>query len=493
MLGCTSLVALLVLNVCAPVTSPPVRTPDPAPSRQGRAVGHLVASAGPAKDGFSALYEAATGAECGADGSLSPDQARELHAGLLRTPTPLRSFGPRLVLASLLREVESGGVPVSRAELLERLRRFQRLAVLRPDGYLAWALSGKTAQRAGRLEVRDGVLFAGPFELGRFYDSAGGVFRRLNERFEPERPDLPLADVHDDADVINRTLDGAEDALVDLVRALGNLVLHPIRSAQELARLPATLALLIGNSPAYFERFLLMTRGEQIRALSRLTTTLVLAGGGAASMANRLGAAARRIGPVSLETVSLAADEVLVLERVTVPVGQAATALSGGPGALYVLQMANQSAQAAQAGGTGTPPSGGPGKWVESAESMSDGARRYQAQVTGAADGRVYRVENVRMGDGTLKPKVDFDGFRDGVLLEAKGPGYLNFVKNEKFERFFTGARGMVEQAKSQLAAAGGLPVRWHVAEAETAQAIRRLLNDAKLSKIEVVHTPVLP
>ncbi|HLL53201.1 MAG TPA: Tox-REase-5 domain-containing protein, partial [Myxococcaceae bacterium] len=428
MLASTPLAALLALNVCASVTSGPERLPEPGPSRPARAVGHLVASAGPAEDGFSALYEAATGTECGADGPLSPDRARELHAGLLRTPTTLRSFGPRLVLASLLREVASGDVAVSRAELLERLRRFRRLAVLRPDGYLAWAITGKTAQRAGRLEVRDGTLFAGRFELGRFYDASGGVFRRLNERFEPERPDFPLADVYDDADVINRTLDGVEDALVDLARALGNLILHPIRSAEELARLPATLALLIGNSPAYFERFLLMTRGEQIRALSRLTTTVLLAGAGAASMANRLGAAARRLGPVSLETVSLTADEVLVVERVTVPVGQAATALSGGPSALYVLQMANQSAQAAQAGGTGTPPSGGPGKWVESAESMSDGARRYQSQVTGAPNGSVYRVENVRMPEGALKPKVDFDGFRDGVLLEAKGPGYLNFV-----------------------------------------------------------------
>jgi hypothetical protein len=207
-------------------------------------------------------------------------------------------------------------------------------------------------------------------------------------------------------------------------------------------------------------------------------------------MVNRLGAAARRIGPVSLETVSLAADEVLVLERVTVPVGQAATALSGGPGALYVLQMANQSAQA---GGRGTPPSGGPGKWVESAESMSDGARRYQAQVTGTPDGRVYRVENVRMPEGTLKPKVDFDGFRDGVLLEAKGPGYLNFVEGGAFKGFFTGIKGLVEQARSQLAAARGLPVRWHVAEAETAQAIRELFAQKSVSGIEVVHTPIVP
>ncbi len=493
MLGCTALAALLLLNACAAGAPRPERQRGTRPTAQGRrAPGHLVASAGAPRDAFSRLYEAATGLECRSDRPLSPDEARELHAGLLRSPTTLRAFGPRLVFAFLLREVAAGEAPVSRSELLERLRRFQRLAVLRPDGYLAWAIDGRTAQRAGRLQVRDGVLAAGPFELGRFYDSTGGVFRRVDVHLQRERPDLPLADVHDDADVISRTLDGAEDALVDLGLALGNLVTHPIRSAEELARLPFTLALLLRDSPAYFERFRLMTRGEQIRALSRMTTTLLLATGGAASTTGRLGGAAQRLGPVSLETVSLAADEALVVQRVTVPVGQVATALSGGPGALYVLQMANQSAQAVR-DGSGAPPAGGPGKWVESAESMSDRARRYQAQVTGTPDGRVYRVENVRTRDGKLKPKVDFDGFRDGVLLEAKGPGYLNFVKNGRFTRFFTGADDIVEQAKSQLAAAGELKVRWHVAEAETAQAIGVLLEDAKLSKIEIVHTPALP
>ncbi|HLL52084.1 MAG TPA: Tox-REase-5 domain-containing protein [Myxococcaceae bacterium] len=476
----TSFAALLLLSICA---AQPSLAGPPLPGR-------LVVSAGGPNDAFSALYELATGVECGERGPLSPDQARELHARLLGTPTTLRNFGPRLVTAYLLREVAAGEVVVSRAELLERLRRFQRLAVLRPDGYLAWAINGKTAQRAGRLEVRGGVLAAGPFVLGRFYDSAGGVFRRIDERFQPERPDWPLADVHDDADLISRTLDGVEDALVDLVRALGNLVVHPIRSAEELARLPATLALLIRESPAYYERFRLMTRGEQIRALSRMTTSLLLTVGGAASTANRLGTAAQGFGPVALETVSLAADEALVVQRVTVPVGQMATALSGGPGALYVLQMANQSAQAAQAGGT--PPSGGPGRWVEAAESMSDSARRYQSQVTGAPQGQVYRVENVRMPNGDVKPKVDFDGFHDGVLLETKGPGYVNFVQGGMFKGFFTGRYGMLEQATSQLAAARGLPVRWHVAEAETAEAIRALFR-GRVSGIEVVHTPFSP
>ncbi|HLL54595.1 MAG TPA: hypothetical protein VK447_13675, partial [Myxococcaceae bacterium] len=67
------------------------------------------------------------------------------------------------------------------------------------------------------------------------------------------------------------------------------------------------------------------------------------------------------------------------------------------------------------------------------------------------------------------------------------------FVEKGGFRDFFTGAQSLVDQARSQLAAAGGLKVRWHVAEAETAKAIRKLFTQKSVSGIEVVHTPPLP
>lgn len=57
----------------------------------------------------------------------------------------------------------------------------------------------------------------------------------------------------------------------------------------------------------------------------------------------------------------------------------------------------------------------GPGIWEKVNESMSECSRDYPKFVTGAADGMVYRVGDVK-----------FDGFKDGVLIEVKGK-YTNF------------------------------------------------------------------
>lgn len=78
---------------------------------------------------------------------------------------------------------------------------------------------------------------------------------------------------------------------------------------------------------------------------------------------------------------------------------------------------------------------------------MSARAAAYQEQITGRAAGPVYRVNG-----------VNFDGYTDGVLQEAKGPGYANFVENGDFQPWYRGANALAEQATRQLAAAGGTP-----------------------------------
>ena len=55
------------------------------------------------------------------------------------------------------------------------------------------------------------------------------------------------------------------------------------------------------------------------------------------------------------------------------------------------------------------PPEGGPGKCVKEPEAMSDEARTYQSQVSGAPQGWVYKIGEVK-----------FDGYKNGVLKEAK-------------------------------------------------------------------------
>ncbi|RKH57052.1 hypothetical protein D7W81_32230 [Corallococcus aberystwythensis] len=133
----------------------------------------------------------------------------------------------------------------------------------------------------------------------------------------------------------------------------------------------------------------------------------------------------------------------------------------------------------------GPTPSGGPGKWVQVNESMSDRARDYQAQVTGAPKGTSYRVKR---GDD----EVDFDGYdpEEPVLLEAKGLGYEKFFgKDLSAKEFFEGATPLVEQARRQFKVAGGTPVRWVVAEEKFAAALRVLFKRQGV-KVEVRFLP---
>ncbi|RKG70740.1 hypothetical protein D7V80_04035 [Corallococcus sp. CA054B] len=137
----------------------------------------------------------------------------------------------------------------------------------------------------------------------------------------------------------------------------------------------------------------------------------------------------------------------------------------------------------------GPPPSGstgGPGKWVQVNESMSDRARDYQAQVTGAPKGSAYRVKR---GD----EEVDFDGFdpEEPVLLEAKGPGYEQFFDSDLMAKgFFKNADALADQAQRQLRVAGGLRVRWVVAEEKFADALRLLFKDRRVGVEVRFHSP---
>ncbi|WP_309892769.1 hypothetical protein [Archangium sp.] len=142
---------------------------------------------------------------------LTPQEAARVLAVLLPKPVTLASFPPRMAVGHLLREVLEGGA-VSREELLRRVKRFKHVAVLRPDGYLAWTLTGRTQQKVGPVEWKEETFRAGPFELGRFYVGNGWVFRAADARLSPIREGPLLAEVYDDADYISRTLDGAEEA-----------------------------------------------------------------------------------------------------------------------------------------------------------------------------------------------------------------------------------------------------------------------------------------
>jgi hypothetical protein len=164
------------------------------------------------------------------------------------------------------------------------------------------------------------------------------------------------------------------------------------------------------------------------------------------------------------------------------------TAVAPALSATYVLHMANTGAQGVGGGG-GWPPVGGPGQWVEDTSSMSEQARAYQAQVTGAPKGWCYRV----CRDGRC---VDYDGFdpKTSTLLEAKAREYEKWFDTDLQPKWgYEGLEGMVLQARRQSGLAGGLRLRWHVAEPRMVAILQRAFREARITGIEVVYTQPLP
>ncbi|WP_367616335.1 Tox-REase-5 domain-containing protein [Corallococcus exercitus] len=418
---------------------------------------------------------------------LTPTQAARLLGVLLGKAVTLSTFPPRMAAGFILREVMEGG-EVTREELSRRVGRFSReqIAVLRPDGYLAWALTGRTQQKVALVEWEDGAFRAHGFELGRFYSGKGGVFRAVDARLQTSDW-RPLAEVYDDADVLSRSLDGAEDAFVELYHALGQVLTHPVDSIAGLSHLPAGVAALIASSPAYWERFQSMTRGEQIREVSRLTTGMLLTGGAASATTRTLKGMALGA-EVSVPVLSLSAEGALALERVAVPAGRAAAVLSGGPGVAIILQRASAS-------GSGAAPSKGPGQWAPANESMPERARRYQEQVTGHSADEAYWVG----GTSTKAGGIKFDGFRDDVLLEAKGPGYAAFFEDDLSPKDWFKSSGKAQELVTQgrrqrdMVRNAGIRIEWHVAEKHAADSIRALLMDNNIKEIVVIHTSARP
>ncbi len=284
-------------------------------------------------DDFQRLQQAAgleedTWHEAGEE--LETDDAQALWETLERTRTTLQNFGPRRSLFFLLRQVLTQEEDVPYAEVLERLRPFGFLVVMRPDGYLVTAVTGKPLQRMGRVELRDGRLRVGRFEVGAFYWNKGGVFFTADSLLRQHG--AIVGELGLERDWINAALDGVEDALAETVKALGHFVTSPIRSLQGLEQLPSAVAALIASSPDYFARYSALPLQEQIREAARLSTHLLMLYGGAAGTATRIGTAGAQ-----LPVLSLTAEGTLVLKQVAIPVGATAAVLGAGAGAVYVL------------------------------------------------------------------------------------------------------------------------------------------------------------
>ena len=282
--------------------------------------------------------------------------------------------------------------------------------------------------------------------------------------------------------------EGAVLAVVDTVEGLYRLVFYTGETLEGLAQLPGAVRELYENAPQLWEEFRHKPYAERVRTVSRLTTGAVLMVGTSGAGAAKAASWGGRLGKLSVPLLSLSGDGLLAVRVVAVPVGGAVAVAGNALSATYVLHMANVAAQGA--GGGWTPPTGGgPGKWELADEHMSDESRLYQSQVTGAPPGWVYRVW--RNGE-----KVDFDGYSptEGFLLDAKALNYAKHFDDKLDPKvYYQGAKKLLKAAKSQSEAANGVPIRWHVAEPKMVPILRKMLKDAEIEGIDVVHTPRLP
>ncbi|WP_257451390.1 restriction endonuclease fold toxin 5 domain-containing protein [Archangium lipolyticum] len=417
--------------------------------------------------------------------TLSPQQALELVPYLLATPVTLGSFGPRRMAAHVLMEVATGGELVTRDELHARMRRFSRLLVLRPDGYLVKVTSGEAVQKAGQVVLaEDGTLRAGRFEVGPFYAIDGERLFPVDEKLEVPKGARPTGIYEPDDNPGLAVAEGAVLAMVDMVEGLYRLVFYTGETLEGLAQLPGAVRQLYESSPQLWEEFRHKPHAEKVRTVSRLVTGMVLTVGTSGAGAAKAASWGGKLGSVAVPLLSLSGEGLLAVRLVAVPVGGAVAVAGNALSATYVLHMANTSAQGAGGGG-GWPPVGGPGQWVEDTSSMSEQARDYQAQVTGAPKRWAYKV----CRDGEC---VNYDGYepKTGTLLEAKAREYAKWFDEKLDPRFnYEGLEDMVAQAERQLRVAGGRPLRWHVAEPRMVAVLRKWFDLNDLQAVEVVYT----
>lgn len=72
--------------------------------------------------------------------------------------------------------------------------------------------------------------------------------------------------------------------------------------------------------------------------------------------------------------------------------------------------------------------------------------------------------------------EVEFDGFRDGVLLDAKGPNIANILSHEWGEhQIYEYLEDMQKQLNALARGGLDIPIHWHFAEKEAMEIAAKL------------------
>ena len=124
-------------------------------------------------------------------------------------------------------------------------------------------------------------------------------------------------------------------------------------------------------------------------------------------------------------------------------------------------------------------PCSNPGEFQNVQQNTTPTAAKYQKQVTGTPQGKAYVVNGVK-----------FDGYKKGVLLEAKGPGYESLTENLGQQNLDALAERLLGQAERQVIAAKGVPIEWLVAEEGFASKLTAFFINEGIP-IKVTHVPI--
>ncbi len=120
-------------------------------------------------------------------------------------------------------------------------------------------------------------------------------------------------------------------------------------------------------------------------------------------------------------------------------------------------------------------------RMIQVKDAMKRRAAEYHTRITGLPVDQVYDRNGVK-----------FNGFKNGILLEAKGLGYGNFVDpgSGEFSKWWKrGAQRLVDQAMRQQGAANGDRIQWHFAEKSAADAGKKLFESEGIRGIDILVT----
>jgi hypothetical protein len=204
---------------------------------------------------------------------LDADRARALiHLGLLQPR--MEQYGASLLTLRILSLAIDVGA-LSSARVRQLFEAFSDAVVVRPDGVLAYVVSGAPIEQRADLA------------LGATYQLRQGILRELS-------PDGEVGPIVGELGLqrgpVGAALDGVTEALMDGVQGLAQLAVALYERPEEtigaavdgFGRLPATLAELIRRSPTLYQQFSNLPEDDQVQAVAKwITTALLMVQGGA--------------------------------------------------------------------------------------------------------------------------------------------------------------------------------------------------------------------